>query len=82
MSTEIPAAYGPFIDQLIADGVVKDRSEAVDEAFRLLEQRERLRKQVNVGLEQLARGEELTEEEVYGDLERELEELRRKREAG
>ncbi len=74
MSVDIPSDLSPQVSQLIAQGVVKNEVEAVTEGLKLLLKRESLRRDVNLALESLRRGEGHTEEEVYDDLFRELDE--------
>lgn len=46
-----------FLERAVSVGMYHDRSEALDKAVELLRQREQLIRDVNVGIEQLERGE-------------------------
>jgi putative addiction module CopG family antidote len=82
MSVDIPPQYLPFVQQSIASGRFESEKAMVDEAFKLLEQRERERRLVEEGLDELDRGEylEFDDEELRKFLEdakrQALEELR------
>jgi antitoxin ParD1/3/4 len=77
MNVDIPNDLGQFVRQLIADGVVANENEALVEGLRLLQSREQLRRAVNLGIEQLDRGEGLDGEEVFDRLERRIDEVAR-----
>jgi Arc/MetJ-type ribon-helix-helix transcriptional regulator len=59
MSVDIPPQYLPFVQDAIASGRFESESALVGEAIELLLQRERERKLVEEGLDELDRGEYL-----------------------
>jgi antitoxin ParD1/3/4 len=69
MTVEIPPDLQQFVHQVIDNGSFKSETEVVGQALRLLQQRqqkiEELRQEIQVGLDQLDRGEgiELKDEE-------------------
>ena len=79
MNVHIPADLGQFVQQLIADGVVGSENEALVEGLRLLHSREKLRRDVNLGIEQLERGEGVDGEEVFARLEQQIDEIEREK---
>ncbi len=85
MSVDIPADMLPFVQSMIASGGFRSETEVVGEALRLLQTRQRkleeLRAEIQVGLDQLDRGEyvELDEKslpaffaEIIAEVDREL----------
>jgi putative addiction module CopG family antidote len=56
MSRIIPADLCDFVNDAVATGVYRDESAVVAEALRLLKQREALRREVQIGVEQLESG--------------------------
>ncbi len=70
----------------LKNGSYKSANEVVQEALRLLEERDRthrlLRKKIDKGLESLGRGEAVDGEEFFKELEREERELERERTRG
>ena len=79
MNVHIPTDLGQFVQQLIADGVVANENEAFVEGLRLLQSREQLRRDVNIGIEQLERGEGVDGDEVFDRLEQRIDELVREK---
>jgi antitoxin ParD1/3/4 len=77
MNVDIPADLGAFVQQLIDDGVVASQQEALTEGLRLLRGREQLRRDVNLGIEQLDRGEGRDGDEVFARLEKQIDEIER-----
>jgi antitoxin ParD1/3/4 len=69
MNIEIPSEFGPFVQQMISSGNFRDEKEMLIEGLRLLKSRERLREEVNAGIEQLESGQGLDGEEVLLRLE-------------
>ncbi len=68
MNVQIPNELGEFVQRLITEGVVANENEAILEGLRLQQTREQLRRDVNLGIEQLDRGEGLDGESVFRDL--------------
>jgi predicted transcriptional regulator len=65
MSIEISAQNEQYLQQVVAQGIYRDRAEAMDEALELLKRRDRLRGDVRAGIEQANRGELLDAESVF-----------------
>ena len=61
MTVDIPAEFQPFVQAAINRGDFRDESEVVGEALRVLQAREQrlkeLRREVQLGIDQLDRGE-------------------------
>jgi antitoxin ParD1/3/4 len=57
MATDLSPENEQFIQTAIASGLYHNRGEALDQAVELLKKRERLIRDVNLGIEQLQRGE-------------------------
>ncbi len=70
MNVQLPNDLAEFLRQLVADGMVASENEALAEGLRLLRSREQLRRDVNLGIEQLQRGEGIDGEVVFNRLER------------
>lgn len=64
MSVGIPADYGPFVDQLVAEGIYRDQQAVVAEGLRLL-QKERFLQEVQKGFDEVAQGKLVPAEEVF-----------------
>ncbi|MBA2114693.1 ribbon-helix-helix domain-containing protein [Bremerella alba] len=77
MNVEIPSNKKAFIQSLVTSGRFESNADAMTEAIRLLEAREKLRAEVNKGIEQLKPGEVLEEDEVFLDILAELNDLER-----
>ncbi len=56
MTVEIPPEYAEFVQSVIDAGSCRSETEVVCEALELLRKRERLRRDVRAGVEQLDRG--------------------------
>ena len=65
MTTEISADSERYLQQVVARGIYRDRTAAIDEAVELLKRRDRLRTDVRAGIEQAERGELLDAESVF-----------------
>jgi Arc/MetJ-type ribon-helix-helix transcriptional regulator len=59
MSIEIPSQYLPYVHEAVASGRFQSESALIGEALELLVRRDRERKLVEEGLDQLDRGEYL-----------------------
>jgi len=57
MATNLSPENEQFIQNAIAAGLYHDRGEVLDRAIELLKRREKLIRDVNLGIEQLERGE-------------------------
>ena len=60
MSTDLTPENERYIENVIASGLFHDRGEALNRAVELLKNREQLIRDVNLGIEQLERGEGAT----------------------
>ena len=65
MSADVSPENERYIQTAIQNGQYRDRGQALDEALELLKQRDRLRREVNAGIEQLERGEGIPGEDVF-----------------
>jgi len=68
MNVELPAEQQVIIEDLVASGRFSSAGEALTEGLRLLVSSERLRQQVQVGIEQADRGELVDHVTVFGQL--------------
>ena len=71
MSTAIPSDLNQFVEREVASGKYRSREEVISEGLRLLRERERkleaLRTDIQVGLDQIAKGDVIA---ISGDEER------------
>jgi Arc/MetJ-type ribon-helix-helix transcriptional regulator len=56
MSSGISPENERFIDEAVATGLFEDRGQVLDTALELLKRRQQLIRDVNIGIEQLERG--------------------------
>ncbi len=75
MHVELPRQVQAFLHQLVADGHYESEQAAVLEAVRLLESRERLRADIQVGLDDSEAGRVSDEEAVFSRLKAKLDRL-------
>ncbi len=68
MNVDLPAEQEAFIERLVAAGRYPSPTEAVRDGVRLLMSQERLKQQVDVGIEQADRGELVDHDTVFGQL--------------
>jgi putative addiction module CopG family antidote len=68
MNIQLPAEQQAFIDKLVADHRFSTAGDAVSEAIRLLASREQLHEQIQVGVEEAARGEVVDHDTVFAGL--------------
>lgn len=57
MTTNLSPENEQFIENVVASGLYHDRDDALNRAVELLKKREQLIRDVNLGIEQLERGE-------------------------
>jgi antitoxin ParD1/3/4 len=57
MNVAIPTEMEGFVATVVQSGTYRDPAEVVGEALRLLEKREKLRQEIQAGIDQLDRGE-------------------------
>ena len=77
MNIEIPADLDGFVKQLVSAGKFTDEKAVVQEALRLLRQREQLVADVEAGIAQAERGELVDGQEVFRRLEARAEAISR-----
>jgi len=68
MNVELPVEQQVIIEGLVASGRFSSAGEALTEGLRLLVSSERLRQQVQEGIEQADRGELVDHDTVFGQL--------------
>ncbi|NOY42255.1 MAG: CopG family transcriptional regulator [Planctomycetes bacterium] len=68
MKVDLPAEQQAIIENLVSSGRFSSAGEAVTEGLRLLVSSERLRQQVQEGIEQADRGELIDHDTVFGQL--------------
>ena len=86
MNVNLGPTLDKFVSELLTTGLYQSQSEVLREGLRLLKEREdlkasrlgELRKAINAGIEQAARGEFVDGEEVFQLLRQRSEEQRRK----
>ena len=72
MSTDIPSDYGSIVQKLIAQGKFQDEQEVVAEGIRLVIARDKLHADIQVGIDELDRGESIDAKEVYAEARRRI----------
>lgn len=77
MSTDITPEHRLKVRAILEDGTYSSEDEVLDEALTLLEQRDRLRRKLEVGVSELERGERINGDEVFDALRRRLDEIER-----
>ena len=72
MNVEIPADYGAVVQKLISDGRFRDTEEIVAEGLRLVVMREKLRQDVQAGIDDLNAGHRIPASQVYAEARRRI----------
>jgi Arc/MetJ-type ribon-helix-helix transcriptional regulator len=72
MTVEIPVDYGPVVQMLIADGRYRDEEEVVAEGLRLVLMQDKLREDLQVGLDALNAGNRIEASEAYAEARRRI----------
>jgi predicted transcriptional regulator len=75
MTIQLTPGMEIIVGTLLKSGNYADQQVLFDEALRLLQRRDELRAEMQEGLAQLARGESLSEDEVFGELEERIDQL-------
>ena len=75
MNLNLSAEANEFVRGLVAQGKYQNEEEAVADGIRLLMGREKLRNEIQVGIEQLARGEFCDEETVFAEVDAVIDEI-------
>ena len=75
IDVSIPAEFEPFVQSAVESGEFGSPADVVAEALRLLKKRGQLRKEIQIGLDQLDRGEAIDGDEVLDRLQRKAEAL-------
>jgi antitoxin ParD1/3/4 len=68
MNVDLPAEQQEFIERLVASGRYPSADDAISDGVRLLVCQERLRQQVDIGIEQARSGNLLDHDTVFGQL--------------
>jgi antitoxin ParD1/3/4 len=68
MDIQIPAEQKAFLDDLVTAGKFSSIDEAVSEGIRLLVARDRLKQQVEIGIDQADRGDLVDHDTVFAQL--------------
>jgi antitoxin ParD1/3/4 len=77
MSIAIPPEITAKVQAFVASGAYANENEVLDQALDLLERRDQLRAIIQVGLDELDRGESLDGDEVFRELEAQAQEIER-----
>ena len=75
MNLNLSAEADEFVRGLVAQGKYQNEEEAVVDGIRLLMGREKLRNEIQVGIEQLDRGEFCDEETVFAEVDAVIDEI-------
>ena len=75
MNLNLPLEANEFVKGLVAQGKYPSEEAAVVDGIRLLMGREKLRNEIQVGVEQLDRGESCDEETVFAEVEAVIDEV-------
>jgi putative addiction module CopG family antidote len=75
MNLNLPSDVSDFVKGLVSQGRFNSEEEAVVEGIRLLMSREKLRNEIQKGVEQLENGEWSDEETVFSELKAEIDEI-------
>lgn len=76
MSSTVPAGFGPFVEQLVAEGTYRDQEAVVAEGLRLL-QKERFLKEVQRGFDEIAQGRLIPADQAFANAKKRVEEIAR-----
>ena len=75
MNLNLPAEANEFVKGLVAQGKYQNEEAAVVDGIRLLMGREKLRAEIQVGINQLDRGESCNEESVFTEVDAVIDEV-------
>ena len=75
MSSELPIAFVPFVQRMVAQRRFLNEAEVLAEALRLLQARETLREEVSRGFSQLDAGQGVPAEDVYARAEQRIRQI-------
>jgi antitoxin ParD1/3/4 len=75
MNVNLPMEANEFVKNLVAQGKYQNEEEAVVDGIRLLMGREKLRSEIQVGIEQLERSESCDEETVFEEVDAVIDEI-------
>lgn len=68
MTINLPADQEAFVGQLVASGQFRSADEVISESIRLLVSREKLKDQVQMGIDEADRGETVDHDTVFAQL--------------
>ena len=77
MTTEIPNDLAPFVQRMVSERRFLSEGDVLAEGLRLLQARETLREEVNMGFAQLDAGLGVPADEVYSRAEERIREVER-----
>ncbi len=75
MNLNLPVEANDFVKGLVAQGKYQTEEAAVVDGIRLLMSREKLRSEMQVGIDQLDRGESCDEETVFSEVDAAINEV-------
>jgi putative addiction module CopG family antidote len=75
MNLDLPVEANDFVKGLVAQGKYQSEEEAVVDGIRLLMGREKLRGEIQVGIDQLERGESCDEQTVFTEVNAAIDEV-------
>ena len=75
MNIELPSDYGKFVKGLVAQGRFQSEEDVVTEGIRLLMSNERLRAEIQRGVQQIDAGDCFNEEDVFAEIESEIDRI-------
>lgn len=77
MNLNLPVEANDFVKGLVAQGKYQNEQEAVVDGIRLLMGREKLRREIQTGVDQLDRGESCEEANVFAEVDTAIDEVER-----
>ena len=72
MNIEIPSDYSSVVEKLVSGGRFRSAGEVVAEGLRLVAMREKLREDIQAGLDELDAGRHVEAAQVYADARRRI----------
>ena len=75
MSVQITPEVEGLVRSIMSDGRYRDEAEVLSEALRLLQNRDRLRAEINDGIAELDRGERIDADTVFAELDQKASKL-------
>ena len=75
MNLDLPSEFNDFVKDLVSRGRFDSEQSAVVEGMRLLMAREKLRAEIQMGIDQLDNGQWSDEESVFAEVDAEIENI-------